>query len=304
MRGKVRFLTRCCHGRLLMWRRILFAPSSRIVCQTIPEMISNIEKIDMGAMGKRRFCRFCHVIKKLLIKRKLHFELIIAVGNSGISMGRFTELIYNYYHLEVPPRLNIPFYRFIPGFEENTDKLFDSRYYLDEIISKLKRIDTIENVLFVDDEIGKGITAIGLFKLINEALERLNKPRIKSYYIVAEDQGFKPPQCSPEIKFAPYDFEVEGHFNAIFYTTPLEYEKPIVAVLGDDNKFAFHKRTNLLFGLPVKDFNFGEPIYTDKFLKLVERKKPDFKNLQKKYQKYIVQLVETCLNSKENLFLF
>ena len=254
------------------------------------------QKIDYGKLGRQRFYNFCHVIKKLIQDDKLHFDLLISAGNSGQSLAKFTEFIYQELNQEVPPKLQIPFFRYFPGHNDDPDNIFDSKIFLPEVTNQIKNIGgDIKNVLFVDDEIGLGITATSIFNLLNQALKQIGKPKIENYYIVAEDQGFKVPKECPEIKFIPYDFELDGYNNVIFFFNPWELEKPVIDVLGDDDKFPFHLRTNLLLGLPIKDFNDGKPIYTDKFLKIAKDKILDFQKLQDSYIVFIRQAIKDCL---------
>ncbi|OGD62543.1 hypothetical protein A2160_05860 [Candidatus Beckwithbacteria bacterium RBG_13_42_9] len=255
------------------------------------------KQINQGKLGKQRFCKFCSAIKKLIGNDRLHFDLIIAAGNSGQSLAKFTELIYKKLEQIPPPKLQIPFFRYLPGFRDKPDKVFNSKVFLPRIFDQLKNLNKeVVNVLFVDDEIGLGLTATNILNLLNQALKELGKPKIENYYIVAEDQGFKVPKKYPEIKFIPYDFESEGYNNTIFLFNPWELEKPIIDVLGNDDKFAFHLRTNLLLGLPIKDFNGGKPIYTDKFLKIAKEKIPDFQKLQENYLIFIEQTIKDCLS--------
>lgn len=246
-----------------------------------------------GELGQQRFCKFCHTIKKLIAEDSVHFDLLIAAGNSGQSLARFTELIYQELKQGAPPKLQIPFFRYLPGYHDDPNKIFDSKIFLPEVISQINNTKgQIKNVLFIDDEIGLGITAMGIYNLLNQALKQTNKPNIENYCIVAEDQGFKVPKEHPEIKFIPYDFEIDGFNNAIFLINPLEFEKPSIDVFGDDNKFAFHQRTNILLGLPLKDFNGGNPIFTDRFLRIAKERIPNFTKLQEKYLAFIKQAIK------------
>jgi len=253
------------------------------------------QQIDYGKLGRQRFCKFCHVIKQLIQENGLHFNLLIAAGNSGLSLAKFTELIYQELNQESPPKLQIPFFRYFPGHNDDSGKIFESKIFLSEVINQVKNSKIeIKNVLFVDDEIGLGITAISIFNLLNQALKEARKPRIENYYIVAENQGFKTPKENSSIKFIPYDFELDGYNNVIFFFNPLEFEKPIIDMFGDDDKFPFHQRTNLLLGLPIKDFNSGHPIYSDKYLKIAQERIPNFNNLQKNYLTFIKAAIKDC----------
>lgn len=251
------------------------------------------QQIDYGKLGEQRFCKFCRVTKDLI--NEVSFDLLIAAGNSGQSLAKFTELIYQELNKEAPPKLQIPFFRYFPGYRDNPDKVFASKTFLTEVVNQIKNVSgEIKNVLFVDDEIGLGLTATGIFNLLNQALKKINKPKIENYYIVAEDQGFKVPKEHPEIRFIPYDLELDGYNNVIFFFNPSEFEDPIENALGDDDRFSFRCRTNILLGVPIKDFNNGKPVYTDRFLKEAEEKIPNLQKLQEQYLIFIKQTIKNC----------
>lgn len=256
------------------------------------------EQDNYKKLGKQRFCNFCRAIKKLIQEKNLDFDLLVAAGNSGQSLAKFTELIFQELNQEAPPKLLIPFFRYFPGYRDDPGKIFDSNIFLPEVIQQVKNINRgITNVLFVDDEIGLGLTATNIFSLLNQALSEIGKPKVKDYCIVAEDQGFRVPRESPEIKFVPYDFETDGYNNVIFFINPWQLERPIIDTLGEDDKFPFHCRTNILLGLPIKDFNYGRPIYTDRFQKIAEGQISNLRELQKKYLAFIRQSIKDCLMS-------
>jgi len=252
-------------------------------------------KINYGKIGKQKFSNFSHTIKRLSLDERLKFDLLIAAGNSGQSMAKFTTMIFNELGKPSPPILEVPFFRYLPGQRENPDGLFNNEIFLAGIKTQLKQIGgDIRKVLFVDDEIGKGLTAWGVLDLLNEGLSNAGKPQIKDYYIVAEDQGFKIPGRYKNVKFIPYDSETEGHNNAIFYFTPSKFDKPLKKIF-DEKELSFHSRTNLLLSLPVKEFNGGKPRYTTKFLKTAKRKIPDFQKLQEDYHDFIREAIKKNL---------
>ena len=162
-------------------------------------------------------------------------------------------------------------------------------------MKQLGKIPRVRTALFVDDEIGKGITALSLFRLLNDALQKQGKERIQTYCIIAENQGFLPPPQEPAIIFMPFDQEIEGYNNVIFYATPPSLEEPIIRVLGDDGSFAFHKRCNLLLGLPIKDYNNGKPVFTDRYLHTIQQHIVRFPDIQKEYRKFLSQSAALCL---------
>ena len=139
-----------------------------------------MNEIDLGQLGRQRFFNFCNTIKNLILDDAVKVDLVVASGNSGLAVGKFTEMIYEELGLSFPKKLSIPFYRFLPGYHDDLSKIFNNGIFLSDVVKQLKNIDNMENVLFVDDEIGQGITAIGIFKLINQALEKLGRVKIKN----------------------------------------------------------------------------------------------------------------------------
>ena len=131
--------------------------------------------LNLEKLGEQKFNNFCRKIKELTIDSKATFDLVVAVGNSGLVMGKFTKLIYENLGLNFPPQLSIPFYRFYLDFRDDMSKLFDNNIFLPEVIKQIKDISKIDTVLFVDDKIGSGITAVGCLELIKEALKRIQK---------------------------------------------------------------------------------------------------------------------------------
>lgn len=252
--------------------------------------------IDYDKLGTGRFANFCHAVRQLVQTEAVHIDLIVAAGNTGQSMARFTVLIYEALGLPVPPVMDAPFYRYYPGHQENPSWAFSGEVLKPHIIEQLQKLSgPVVNVLFVDDEIGSGTTAIGMLGLLNGAIHDLNLPRIEHYYIVAEDQGFRPPKALPEILFRPYDRETEGLNNVIFFANPYELEQPVAKALGDDPPFPFHLRTNILLGLPIKDFNNGQPIFTDAFLRQAQAKIPNLVELQAAYLQFLRDRIARAL---------
>jgi hypothetical protein len=255
------------------------------------------DAIDYDKLGTERFRNFCRTIKQLVRTDSVHVDLIVAAGNTGQSMARFTTLIYEALGLDLPPILEAPFYRYYPGHQENPSWAFSGAVLKPHIIEQVRKLQgPIRNVLFVDDEIGSGTTAIGMLGILNDAIHELGLPKIEQYYIVAEDQGFRPPKALPEIVFKPYDHEIEGLNNVIFFVNPYELEKPIADALGDDKHFLFHLRTNILLGLPIKDFNNGSPIFTDVFLREAQAKIPNLAGLQEAYLVFLRERIRTALS--------
>lgn len=253
-------------------------------------------QIDYGALGKQRFDNFCHTIGRLISEKDNTIDLLVAGGNSGAVLMAFTELIYEAKRLSIPPKLSVPLYHYLPGHRDDPAYRLDTSSLQEMVNKQISSIPAVHNALFVDDEIYRGFTALGTLGLINKALVQCNRPKLSKYIIVAEGQGFKVPKDYPEVRFVPYDQELEGYSNAIFFFTPSEFEDPIAMALGEDTVFPFHCSTNVLLGVPVKEFNDGQPRFTDKFIKVVQERIPDFSEMQKRYKTFLTGEIKRCLS--------
>jgi len=245
---------------------------------------------DLGQLGRERLEGFCKTLKKLLVDEAVQFDVIVAAGNSGLAMSSFAFMVFDALHISRPMLLKVPFFRYLPRHNDDPQHLFLISTFEDEIRAQLDDIKLqSNNFLFVDDEIGQGITALGMYSLIKPGLAELNRVENFGYYIVAEDQGFKVPANLTDIHFHSFSKEIEGLNNIIFYMIPAEFEDPIIKALGDDEKFTFHWRANLLLDLPIKDYNNGNPVFSDKWLDKARNDIPEFTRLQMQFQKYIMK---------------
>lgn len=244
--------------------------------------------LDLGQLGRDRLDNLCKVIKHLVIDKNIKFDYIIAAGNSGISMAQITLLIYDALKITRPNLIKIPFFRYYPGHNDDKAFLFPNIVYKEELKKQLV-LDSVAdlNILFVDDEIGQGITALGVLDLIKESLTELKYSKRLSYFIVAEDQGFQSPKDEALIYFYAIGKEVEGYNNLIFCMIPSDLEYPIVDKLGDDTKLPFHQRANLLLDLPIKYFNNGNPIFSNKLLEEAKMEIPEFEKYQKRFEEFL-----------------
>lgn len=254
------------------------------------------EEINLGDLGRARFAEFCKIIKDLVYNQKIPFDLIIGVGNSGSALAKTTSMIYQMLQIPSPEILYIPMYRYMPGHEDDEAFKFDKQYYYPQINNFVKKYEPgLKNILLVDDEIGMGLGSLNVFSLFKQSCKENGKQDSFNFYIVAENQGFVPPAEYPQIEFVPFGHRVEGLFNVIFYVTPSELEEPIIDVFGDDDAFPFHWRTNLLLNLPNKEFNNGQPRFTDRYLIRANEQIPNFNVMQKRYKTFLVGLIQDSL---------
>ncbi len=242
-------------------------------------------RIDLGEEGKTRLYNYCRQIKEIICSDNI--DHLVSGGNSGIAMSEIALMVFDLLDKPRPKLLNVPFFRYLPGMLEIEENRFDYSYYSGQIQAYVATIEKAGKVLFVDDEICQGNTALGIFTLLEQALTEKRLKSIETYYIVAEDQGFNIPTGYDNIIFMPFTKEIAGYNNLIFAFISSEYERPLIKYFGDDEQLAFHLRANLLLNLPVKEYNSGSPVFTDKLLVEANDNVPNFLLLQKAFLEYL-----------------
>lgn len=208
--------------------------------------------LDLHHLSLRNFKKFVGVICYLLIDKHRQFDLIIGSGNSGLVAAKFTELIYQQLHIACPPVLQIPMLRY-KGKQDVDKNLFDNDLLLPEIKEKLADLGVkqLSNVLFVDDEIGLGITAKTCLKLLRQSLGESSFVRKFTYTVVAEDQGVQWEDDLPAIiEFYPFAQELPDRSNVIMWFLPGEIVHPIEYAIKEVK--GSHTVMNVLLGLPIK----------------------------------------------------
>lgn len=250
-------------------------------------------QINLGKEGQLRFTNFCKLVKEIINNNEISH--IVSGGNSGISLAEITLMIFDCLNIKRPNTLNIPFYRYYPDHRDEEEYKFDYSHYTNQIDQYVLKHKTLGNCLFVDDEIYQGNTALGIYKLLTNSCENHKFRPINKYFIIAEDQGFIIPEPFINIVFKPFAKEIEGYNNLIFAFIPSEFENPITEYFGHDDKLSFHLRMNLLLNLPVKDFNNGKPVFTDKLLIEGKQNISRFEKLQKDFKRYIKNEIQKAI---------
>ncbi|CAN5217448.1 hypothetical protein BH09PAT2_BH09PAT2_05890 [soil metagenome] len=241
------------------------------------------------ATGEHNFKQFINIIKRLFVDENKKYDLVIGMGNTGLVMLKLNELILNELKIKMPPTLTLPLLRFS---DNNEKELFNNDIFLEEVKKQIEGIEKIQNILFVDDEIYRGIslkTALGLLMKV-KGTDHLQVT------VVAEDQGFQWHNDiqNVDIEFCPFAHEVEGHNNVIFYMIPSEYDKPIKDAFPEDI-LKWHTRINILLGLPIKIMIDGKPEYTFKFNQEAEEKVANFRQLQVDFLTHLKDLIRKSI---------
>lgn len=144
---------------------------------------------DIEQKGLSNLDGLVRIITNLVRDNKISFDLLIGSGDTGIAMVKLTEMILSEINVPIPTKLVIPYYRFVEKHMGEGESFQGNSILLPEIKDQLKDIKNIQNILFVDDEIGKGRTIKGIVELIFQAKGELSQKRI-NLYIVAEDRSY------------------------------------------------------------------------------------------------------------------
>lgn len=132
---------------------------SEILSREVPKL-----NINLYELAEDRIERFVATLYRLLVDQQEHFDLIVGAGDSGCFAVELTKLVYQEQKKQLPPILLLPIVRF--KNDKEGEERFDNSYLKRKVKNKLKEIESIRNILFVDDEIRKGWTAKSCFELI------------------------------------------------------------------------------------------------------------------------------------------
>lgn len=201
-------------------------------------------------LAKSRIKMFVAAICRQLVDFEEKYNLLSGAGNSGLFMTKITEMVYQCLNIKVPPVLNLPIYR----FKEDGTTLRDNSFLITQVKEKLQDIQEMRNILFVDDEIMRALTAKECFQLILEADSNIDH---LSATIIAENHFFewhyKMPKVS--INFFAYSPLIQGLNGNIGYFIPEDFYKQISTMY--DNTFSHNHVMAILIGggLKRKDHN-------------------------------------------------
>jgi hypothetical protein len=236
----------------------------------------------------RSLAAFVAAIKRLDLRS---YDLVFGAGDSGQIMAWITRTIYEELGIAEPPFIVMPIYRHA---DEAETILFDNNIFSEELKSAVSR-NPVNEVLFVDDEIGGGSAAAASIKLIEACLGKDKR----HYTIVAEDGGFdvRAVFTGLDVDFVPTKKREEGVFNAVAYLPDLELREEIEALLGDKVECYTAKTAMLtLLDLPIKEFNDGRPAFTYRYRDMVGREVEDFERKQNDFQRQLRELINRiCL---------
>jgi hypothetical protein len=245
---------------------------------------------------EQRLRQFVKTIYNLVTSEGVDFKLLVCGGNTGLVMAYITERIYTIASIVLPHKLALPTYRYYPGFLNEPKYLFDNSALHYNVEAALDNFPKLQNVLFVDDEIGLGITALTIHKLLTDWQQAHHPCNDFNYYIVAEDQGFQldASRTDGNIYFSPFSSEMEGWNNGIANIVPKEYATPIAQVFPAEI-LPFHQRMNILLDLPIKKFADGKPRFGSSLLEQAKKMVPNLRLLQQGFSRFLDEKVSGYL---------
>lgn len=255
-------------------------------------------------LALRNFKRFVATIYKLIKGDNIRFDLIIGSGDSGISMTKLTGLVYKAVELNPPPVINIPLLRYSKPkiyWSENPEDFFDNSVLIPEIKKQLEDIVYLGNVLFVDDEIGVGMTARTIFKYILDIVEPNKRVSKVNFVIVAESFGdyFEFNDERANIIFKPFSVGINDVYSVISYIVPWEIEKQINEYFTE-KELGSKEILNILLGLPTKELVNGKPEFSFKKNKLAEERMPNLEDLKQQFGDLLTQWLRESIAEYNN----
>lgn len=225
------------------------------------EYFNKITKISSDFNGRRkilaesRIKMFVASIYRQLVDFNEKYDIVLGAGNSGLFMTRIAQMTYEYLNIKTPLILNLPIYR----FKEDGKTLNNNSFLVQQVKEKLRNLDSINNILFVDDEIMRALTAKECFNLILQV--KTNVKHLNGT-IIAENHFFewhyKIPKAS--ISFFAYSPLIQGLNGNIGYLIPEDLYKKISLLINE--AVSYNHAMALVIGgaLKRKDHN-GNPYF-------------------------------------------
>ncbi len=235
------------------------------------------------------FKSFIQEFHKLTAENNVKLDLILGAGDSGAAMVKYAELALEEFGISMPPSVVLPTYRHKNDAETIP---FDNEVFLPEMREAVKDIGELENVLFVDDEIGSGSMAQAMLDLLLDARETAEN---FSYIILAETHDFSPEKIrGAKVVFLPFSQKHDGLWSLILRLPSEEAIQALSAVIPErENRYKYV--TNILLGLPVKKLVSDEARFTHVYLEAAEKEVPKLSKLREDHIGYLKALIRSAL---------
>jgi len=259
---------------------------------------------------------FVRTIHNLVVIDGVKFDLIIGPGNSGLVMLKITELIFDHCKWKFPPQLKLPIQRYMKGTD---GELHNNISLMPCAKEQMHGISSLTNVLFVDDEMGKGTTVKASLALMRAAA---NSKLLKLSYeqnhchIVVELRDWPLSFGIPVVRPFIHHFATMSnlHRNKVIvnYLRPPaildDIEKFLKSLDTDNEKFG-DKCLNIALGTQSKVYDHNldvPPVFTEQLNEKAKAKLPGLDDIRANFRDYLSELIKEALDtaskSKDNKY--
>lgn len=246
-----------------------------------------MDKAKLRNVGLESLDKFVLAVAKVAKKHK--FNILLAGGDSGQITAWIASEVMNQVAPPAPTKCVLPIYRHA-DYKETI--LFDNQVFIYDLAQAIKAVDQPLDALIVDDEVGSGVSVGALVNLI-KAVSIAHQPHIT---FIAEDGGFNSQNSLANIEFISSKKREEGVYNAISHLIPAQFGAPVGEALTNNIEDMNDKHVmNILLGLPVKEFNHGKPVFTNRYEKIVSEKLPELARLKNGFQTYLISEISKSL---------
>ena len=221
-------------------------------------------------LAKSRIKMFAAAIGRQLIEFDDTFDLLMGAGNSGLYMTKIAEMTYEYLNTSVPKILNIPIIR----FKEDGKTLNDNSFLLLKVKEELRNVAPIKNVLFVDDEIMRAITAKECFTLLLKTYSNMSH---LDATVIAENHFFEWHYKLPKVslRFFAYSPLIQWLNANISYFIPQGFYHEISKQI--EGVSSYNQAMAIIVGGALKRKDSNENPYFDyKVWEILKQKIPNY----------------------------
>lgn len=225
------------------------------------EYFNKITKISLDFEGRRkelaesRIRMFVDSVCRQLVDFNQNYDFVLGAGNSGLFMTKITQMTYEYLNIKTPLILNLPIYR----FKEDGKTPNNNSFLVQQVKEKLQDLNSINNILFVDDEIMRATTARECFNLLFQANPNISHLDVT---IIAENHFFewhyKMPKVS--VSFFAYSPLIQGLNGNIGYFIPEDLYKEVSSLINEAVSYN-HVMALVIGGVLKRKDNNSKPYF-------------------------------------------
>lgn len=252
------------------------------------------QKLVSQSTAEEIYKKYICWLYRLIVEDNAKFDLIVGPADSGTFLAESARLFFEKIPQEQPLILTVPIQRYEAGLGIDTGEHFHNKAWDKEITEKISTLPKVENILFVDDEIGLAYTAQEVIRLI---LESATKDAIASrviYTILAENHAFEWRYDIPPIaiKYIAFSNKIKGVNGAIFEIIPDDILKEFQKIDKDITK---KKICSLFTSGLVKEASDGKIFLNDALLLIMESELPHFRKLKTEFIERIKSLISSAI---------